>query len=87
MLPGDLDSTKWRIIYSINESFPAGSDPTVSLALSYVDVPDIAAMVPPADGAGTLLIPTARDIRIRLTPQLKAQNNYYGEAVPPSGPQ
>jgi hypothetical protein len=86
-LPGDLDGTKWRIIYSINESFPAGSDPTVSLALSYVDVPDIAAMVPPADGAGTLLIPTARDIRIRLTPQLKAQNNYYGEAVPPSGPQ
>jgi hypothetical protein len=87
VLPGDIEGTKWRIVYSINQTFPAGSDPSVSLALSYVDVADIAAMVPPADDAATLPIPTARDIRIRLTPQLKAQSHYYGEANPPSGPQ
>jgi hypothetical protein len=86
-LPGDLDGGRWRIIYSVTETFPAGSDPAVTLALSYVDVPDIAAMTPPVDGAATLPIPTARDIRIRLTPLLAARSNYYGEAVPPPGPQ
>jgi hypothetical protein len=84
-LPGDLDG-KWRIVYSITETFPVGTDPTVTLALSYTDVPDIAAMTPPADNASTLPIPTARDIRIRVTPQLAARSNYYGEAVPPAGP-
>jgi len=89
-LPGDIDGTKWRIIYSITEVFLPGTnqnpDPAVALALTYVDVPDIAAMTPPADKASALLIPTARDIRIRLTPQLAVKSNYYGEALPPSGP-
>src|SRR6516164_341081 len=84
-LPGDIDGTKWRIIYSITEHFPAGVDPTVTLALNYVDVSDIAAMTPPADDASTLPIPTARDIRIRLTPLSAVKSNYYGTPTPPAG--
>jgi hypothetical protein len=84
-LPGDIDGSKWRIIYSITEHFPAGVDPTVTLALNYVDVSDIAAMTPPADDASTLPIPTARDIRIRLTPLSAVKSNYYGTPTPPVG--
>ncbi len=84
-LPGDLDGVKWRIVYSIVENFPAGADPTLTLALSYTDVPDIAAMTPPTDNAPTLPIPTARDIRIRLTPLSAVKSNYYGTPTPPDG--
>ncbi len=84
-LPGDLDGTKWRIIYSVVETFPAASAATVTLSLAYQDVPDIAAMTPPADNAATLPIPTARDIRIRLLPLTAAKSNYYGTPTPPLG--
>ncbi|MBD5633593.1 MAG: hypothetical protein IAI49_03840, partial [Candidatus Eremiobacteraeota bacterium] len=84
-LAGDIDGTKWRIVYSITEQFPAGTDPTVTLALSYVDVPDIATMTPPADNAATVTIPTGRDVRIRLTPLSAAKSNYYGAPAPPPG--
>jgi hypothetical protein len=84
-LPGDIDGTKWRIVYSITEQFPAGTDPTVTLALKYLDVPDITAMTPPADNARTLPIPSARDIRIRLTPLCLVKSNYYGTPEPPAG--
>ena len=84
-LPGDIDGTKWRIIYSVTEHFPAGTDPTVTLALNYIDVPDIAAMTPPTDDASTFPIPTARDIRIRLTPLSAVKSNYYGTPTPPAG--
>ena len=85
ILPGDLDGTKWRIVYSVVEDFPAGPDPSVTLALDYVDTHDIAAMTPPADGALTLPIPTARDIRLRLTPLSAVKSNYYGTPTPPDG--
>jgi len=84
-LPGDIDGTKWRIVYSVTERFPSGTDPTVTLALSYTEVPDISAMTPPLDNAATLPLPTARDIRIRLTPLLANKSNYYGTATPPPG--
>jgi len=85
-LPGDIDGAKWRIIYSVSETFPGPGDPVVQLALSYVDTLNVAAMSPPSDGATTLPIPTARDVRIRLVPLLAAKSGYYGEAVPPPGP-
>lgn len=85
VLAGDLDGTKWRVVYSVVETFPAGQDPTVTLALSYTEVPDIAAMTPPPDEARTLPIPSARDIRIRLTPLCAAKSNYYGTPTPPEG--
>ena len=84
-LPGDLDGAKWQIIYSVVETFPAAGGATVTLSLAYQDVPDIAAMTPPADNAATLPIPTARDIRIRLLPLTAAKSNYYGTPTPPVG--
>ena len=42
-------------------------------------------MTPPADNAPTLPIPTARDIRIRLTPLAAVKSNYYGTPTPPDG--
>jgi len=86
VLPGDIDGTRWRIVYTVTETFPAGVDPVMQLALSYVDTHDISTMTLPVDGAATLPVPTARDIRIRLVPLLKARSNYYGEASPPPGP-
>jgi hypothetical protein len=81
-LPGDLDGTKWRIVYSLIETFPAATGGTVTLSLSYVDTPDIAAMALPADGTTTLPIPTARTVRVRLTPLTKVRSDYYGTAAP-----
>jgi hypothetical protein len=83
--PGDLDGGKWRVIYSIVEKFPANPGGSVVLSLDYQDIHDIAAMTPPADGAATLPIPTARDIRIRLTPLSEEKSNYYGATQPPEG--
>jgi len=91
-LPGDLDGTKWRIVYSVTENFPTGASPAVTLALSYIDVPDIGSMALPANNATKLPIPTARDIRIRLQPicglrPSEIDNpNYFGTPTPPVGP-
>ncbi len=84
-LPGDLDGTKWRIVYSVIETFPAASNSIVTLSLAYRDVPDIAAMTPPPDNAAALPIPTARDIRIRLLPLAAVKSDYYGAPTPPVG--
>jgi hypothetical protein len=84
-LPGDLDGTKWRIVYSVIETFPTADNSTVTLSLTYQDTPDIATMTLPTDGARTLPIPTARDIRIRLTPLTRLRSNYYGTPTPPVG--
>lgn len=85
--PLDIDGTKWRVVYSVIEQFPSGADPTVTLALSYTEVPDIAAMALPADNATTLPIPTARDIRVRLQPLCSLKSTlYYGTETPPIGP-
>ena len=83
--PGDLDGTKWRIVYSVIETFPTAPSGTFTLSLAYVDTPDIASMTLPADGAATLPIPTARDIRVRLTPLAAEKSNYYGTPTPPLG--
>jgi hypothetical protein len=83
---GDLDGTKWRIVYMLTENFPSGSNPAATLALSYVDVPEIGSMTVPADNTTTLPIPTARDIRIRLQPLCESKSNYYGTTAPPVGP-
>jgi hypothetical protein len=84
-LPGQLDGDKYRIIYSIVEHFPGGVDPTVTLSLNYVDTEDIAKVIAPPDDSPTLLIPTGRDIRIRLQPLSAVRSNYYGTPEPPPG--
>jgi hypothetical protein len=86
---GDLDGN-FRVIYSLEETFPVAADGSVTLALEYIDQPDIATLAAPANNAATLPIPTGRDIRIRLQPLCAARNsNYYGSSdganAPPVG--
>jgi hypothetical protein len=52
----------------------------LTLTLDYVDVPDVAQMVPPTAGSAVLPIPTARDVRLRLTPVCADKPNYFGSA-------
>lgn len=84
-LPGDLDGSNYRIIYSLVEHFPTSSDPTFTLSLNYVDTADIAKVVAPADNSTTIPIPTGRDVRIRLQPLSAVRSNYYGTPEPPPG--
>jgi hypothetical protein len=76
--PGDLDGV-FRIIYSVEIPFPAGTDPTVTITLNYTDgIDDISAVSAPAPGTTDLPIPTSRDIRVRLFPKAVVRSNYYG---------
>ncbi|MDR3628850.1 MAG: hypothetical protein P4L42_00795 [Desulfocapsaceae bacterium] len=76
--PGDLDGL-YRVLYSVEVPFPAGADPTVTLALDYTDgIDDIAKIPPPPIGTTTLPIPTSRDIRVRLFPKAAVRTGYYG---------
>ena len=76
--PGDLDGV-FRVIYSLEIPFPAGTDPTVTLSLNYTDgIDDISTASTPAPDTTDLPIPTSRDIRVRLFPKAAARANYYG---------
>ncbi len=86
-LPDELDGDRYRVVYSIIEHFPSGADPdpVVTLTLDYSDQDDIATIVAPADDSPDLVIPTARDVRVRLVPLCTDRSNYYGTPTPPVG--
>ena len=67
-----------RQVYTAVRTFPANPANPLVLALDYVDVPDVAAIVPPATGA--LPVPTARDVVLTLTPVGREDANldYFG---------
>ena len=86
VLAGQVDGN-FRVIYSVLEHFTVDDpDPVVNLSLDYLQVSDIAGMLPPDDDAAALPIPTARDIRIRMIPLCAERSSYYGTATPPEGP-
>ena len=79
--PGNLDGV-FRVIYSAEVPFPAGTDPTVTLNLNYTDgIDDISTLSALAPGTTDLTIPASRDIRVRLFPKAAARSNYYGSDV------
>ncbi|MGZ3195916.1 MAG: hypothetical protein ACXWI1_02200 [Croceibacterium sp.] len=85
--PGNLDGD-FRVIYSVVVKFAGqpAADAAVTLRLVYTDgIDDIAKMTPPPAGTTALVIPTARDIRLRLYPQCAARPNYYFADPPPLG--
>jgi hypothetical protein len=83
--PAGLRDGAFREIYALEIELPAMdlADPlapgaALHLTLEYVDVPDVAEMEPPVPGATVLPVPTARDVRIRLTPKCAAKPIYFG---------
>jgi hypothetical protein len=84
-VPGDLDGN-YRILYSVTEQFPTSTDGGVTLTLDYVDTADIATIAAPGPGSTTLVIPTGRDVRIRLQPLCADHgSDYYGTSPAPVG--
>ena len=84
---GQLDGD-FRVLYSVRVPFAgaAADDETVTLTLVYTDgIDDIAKLAPPPSGTTNLVIPTARDVRVRLYPQCTARANYYAADEPPLG--
>ena len=78
----------FRVLYSVRVPFAgaAADDETVTLTLVYSDgIDDVAKLAPPPAGATNLVIPTARDVRVRLYPQCVARANYYAADEPPLG--
>jgi hypothetical protein len=91
--PATLRDGEFRKLYSTEIAFPA-FDPNVvlvpgaalTLTLDYVDVADVAMLVPPATGAANLPVPRARDVRLRLAPHCADKLDYFGEAWVQTGP-
>jgi len=67
-----------RYVYTTTRPFPANPASPLVLALDYVDVHDVAAIIAPASGA--LPVPTARDVVLTLTPVGREDANldYFG---------
>jgi hypothetical protein len=67
-----------RLVYQTQRTFPANVANPLTLPLDYVDGDDVAALVPPVNGA--LPIPTGRDVILVLTPIGKEDVNldYFG---------
>lgn len=62
---GDVD--EYRPVYTTTRAFPADAGEPFTLQIDYRDAPDIAAFGPVAP-AGAVPVPSARDVRIALTP-------------------
>ncbi|WP_426611293.1 hypothetical protein [Bradyrhizobium sp. McL0616] len=74
----------FRVIYELERAFPVrpadplAEDVPLTISLTYVDVGTISSLVAPAAGL-VLPIPTARDVRIRLSAMCKgASPDYFG---------
>src|SRR5262245_29670291 len=83
--PDKLRDGEFRKLYSTRIAFPSFDPDDVlnpgaplTLTLDYVDVADIATLVPPAAGSARLPVPRARDVRLRLTPRCADKPNYFG---------
>ena len=83
--PPGLRDGDYRELYTAEIAFPAFDEddamnpgPARTLALSYVDIPDVATMAPPPAGATTLPLPRARDVRLRLTSFCADKPDYFG---------
>lgn len=64
-LTGDVAS--YSAVYTTTREFPDDPDAALAIELAFVDIADIAGFPAPA-GAGPVAVPSARDVRISLTP-------------------
>ena len=70
-MPGQSDV--FETLYTTTRPYPAAGN--LALALDWQDIPDVATLVPPANGA--IILPTSRTVRLTLTPLAAAKPNYY----------
>ena len=86
-LPDQTDGL-YRVVYRIELPFNATAadpDPTVTVSFDYEEIhhtSDLAAFSP---AGTTIVIPTGRDIRVRLQALCQPRINYYADAAPPPG--
>ena len=83
--PNNLRDGDFRKLYTVKVPLPPFDPDNVldrgaplSLTLQYVDQADVAKLATPADGATTLPIPRARDVRLRLAPLCADKPDYFG---------
>jgi hypothetical protein len=77
----------FRQIYATTRPFPKKPGDPVNLSLSFQDIPDIANL-PATAPSGPLIVPTARDLRLRLTAmgKLDPRLEYFGSEAARTGP-
>jgi hypothetical protein len=90
--PAALRDGEFRKLYTTAIAFPAFDPDAVlvpgaplTLTLDYVDIADVAALVPPAAGAASLPVPRARDVRLRLAPHCADKPDYFANASVQTG--
>lgn len=86
-LAGQTDDF-YRIVYRVELPFNASAadpDPTVTVNLDYQEIRQISDLATFSPAGNTMVIPTARDIRIRLQALCQPRPNYYADAAPPLG--
>lgn len=85
ILPDQTDGV-YRVVYRIELPFNvADPDPTVTVNLYYQEIHQISDLATFVPAATTVVIPTARDIRVRIQALCQPRLNYYANAEPPLG--
>jgi hypothetical protein len=67
------ETSPWRTLYVTRRDFPADTSQPLALQLTYSEQNALGFAEPPPrlGGAGAVVVPTARDVRLRLTPVCK----------------
>jgi hypothetical protein len=83
--PTDRRDGDFVRLYRVETEFPPfdpaaalAPEAPLTLALRYVDVPNIADLASAADGATELPVPRSRDVRLRLTPVCADRPDFFG---------
>jgi hypothetical protein len=86
-LAGQTDGF-YRVVYRVELPFNASAadpDPTITVNLDYQEIRQISDLAAFSPISNTVVIPTARDIRIRLQALCQPRPNYYADAAIPPG--
>jgi hypothetical protein len=77
----------YRTLYTATRAFPADAASTLDVEVAYQDIEDVAKL-PPPPAEGPLPLPTARDLRLRLTALCRPDEalDYFGSQEARRGP-
>ena len=85
--PAATERSGYRTLYTTGRAFPADANRPLDLEFDYRDVANVAEL-PAPPGQGPLPLPTARDLRLRLTALCRADEAlaYFGSQEARRGP-